>query len=41
MIMSMIGLPINLSKSVVAECRPVAEYVKRVAFKGLDVSPYS
>lgn len=40
-IMSEIGVPINLSKSVVAESRPVAEYVKRVALNGVDVSPLS
>jgi hypothetical protein len=40
-IMSKIGVPINLSKSVVAESKPVAEYVKRVSYYGKDVSPLS
>lgn len=40
-VMKLIGVPINLSKSVVAENRPVAEYVKRVTLNGVDISPYS
>jgi hypothetical protein len=39
--MKHIGVPINLSKSVVAVNKPVAEFVKRLAYKGVDVSPYS
>jgi len=40
-VMSLIGVPINVSKSVVAENRPVAEFVKRVCLNGKDVSPFS
>jgi hypothetical protein len=39
--MKLIGVPINESKSVIAENRPVAEFVKRVAINGKDVSPFS
>lgn len=41
LIMSTIGVPINMSKSVVSELRPVAEFVKRVSVNGKDVSPFS
>nr|UPW42248.1 MAG: putative RNA dependent RNA polymerase [Henan mito-like virus 36] len=40
-VMNLIGVPINESKSVVSENRPVAEFVKRVAVNGRDVSPFS
>lgn len=40
-IMNAIGVPINLSKSVVSENKPVAEFVKRVSVNGKDVSPFS
>jgi len=39
--MRLIGVPINESKSVVSVDRPVAEFVKRVAVNGQDVSPFS
>jgi hypothetical protein len=39
--MNLIGVPINESKSVVSENRPVAEFVKRVTVNGRDVSPFS
>jgi hypothetical protein len=39
--MNLIGVPINVSKSVVSENRPVAEFVKRVSLNGKDVSPFS
>jgi len=40
-VMNLIGVPINVSKSVVSENRPVAEFVKRVCLNGKDVSPFS
>jgi len=40
-IMSSIGVPINMSKSVVAVNKPVVEFVKRVSVNGIDVSPFS
>jgi hypothetical protein len=39
--MSDIGVPINMSKSVVAVNKPVVEFVKRVSVNGIDVSPFS
>jgi len=40
-VMEFIGVPINMSKSVVSENKPVVEFVKRVAINGVDVSPFS
>jgi 3D (Asp-Asp-Asp) domain-containing protein len=39
--MTAIGVPINMSKSVVAVDKPVVEFVKRVSVNGTDVSPFS
>jgi hypothetical protein len=39
--MNLLGVPINLSKSVVAENRPVAEFVKRISVNGKEVSAFS
>lgn len=40
-LMSDIGVPINMAKSVVAVNKPVVEFVKRVSVNGIDVSPFS
>lgn len=40
-IMTSIGVPINMSKSVVSVDKPVVEFVKRVSVNGTDVSPFS
>jgi len=40
-VMSDIGVPINMSKSVVSVNKPVVEFVKRVSVNGVDVSPFS
>jgi len=40
-VMNLIGVPINVSKSVVSVRKPVAEFVKRVCLNGKDVSPFS
>jgi len=38
--MELIGVPINLSKSVIA-CKPVVEFAKVTGLNGIDVSPIS
>lgn len=40
-IMESLGVPINLSKSVIAPCEPVAEFVKRFSVGNTDCSPLS
>jgi hypothetical protein len=39
--MNLLGVPINLAKSVVSENRPVAEFVKRLSVNGKEVSAFS
>jgi len=36
--MAKLGVPINESKSVIATCKPVVEYAKRLAIAGREVS---
>lgn len=38
-IMKLIGVPINESKSVIADSSPVVEFLKRISIKGIEVTP--
>jgi hypothetical protein len=40
-VMAQIGVPINQSKSVVAEHTPVCEFVKRLSINGKEVTAFS
>jgi len=40
-VMTLLGVPINQSKSVISRDRPVAEFVKRICHNGKDVSAFS
>jgi hypothetical protein len=40
-VMEAIGVPINVSKSVISPNKPVAEFVKRTCLNGQDVSAFS
>lgn len=37
-VMKLLGVPINISKSITSENKPVVEFVKRLAVKGTEVS---
>jgi len=40
-VMSLIGVPINATKSVVSERGSVCEFVKRVSLHGKEITPFS